>query len=183
MAISKARKEELVEQYVELLQRSEAVFLAEYTGMDVKTMNGLRDKVYEVNGTLHVTKNTLLRHALQESNMAAPEQLLKGQVTTGFALGNVSGLAKAFVDFAKENDKMKIRGGVLGNRALTPADVEALAKLPPLEQLRGQLIGMISAPARNVVSALANGVRQVVNVLDAYANKSTEEQTEAQPAA
>lgn len=178
MAISKARKDELVAQYMELLEKSSAVFLAEYTGMNVKAMNNLRDKVYEVDGAFHVTKNTLLHYALEQSGMPVPEALLTGQVATGFAMGEVPALAKALVDFAKSEEKLQLRGGVMGENTLTAKDVEALASLPSLDQLRGQILGLINAPAQNIVSAVTNGVRQVINVLDAYA-KSEDEAADA----
>lgn len=178
MAISKARKDELVAQYMELLEKSDAVFLTEYTGMNMKAMNALRDKVYEVNGAFHVTKNTLLRYALEQSDMPVPDDLLSGQVATGFAMGEIAALAKTLVDFAKSEERLKLRGGVMGANKLTAKDVEALANLPSLDQLRAQIIGLINAPAQNIVSAVTNGVRQVINVIDAYA-KSEDEASEA----
>lgn len=173
MAISRARKEELVALYGELLQKSDAIFLAEYGGMSVKTMEDLRIEVDKVNGAFHVTKNTLLRHILEEADIDVPADALRGQLATGFALAEVPTLAKTMVDFASKQENMKIRGGFLGTRYLTAADVEALAKLPSLDQLRAQLLGLISAPAQNVVGAVAGGVRQIVNVLDAYAKNES----------
>ncbi len=169
MAISKARKDELVAQYMELIERSRAIYITEYTGMNVKTMDELRNKVYEVDGEYHVTKNTLLKYALESSDMPVPEELLVGQVATGFALGEAPALAKALADFADSNDTLTLRGGVMGSNLLSAAEVEALAKLPSLEQLRAQIIGLISAPAQNIVSVVASGMRQIVNVIDAYA--------------
>lgn len=169
MAISKERKNELVAQYMDLLRRSDAIFITEYTGANVKTLEELRSKVYEAQGEYHVTKNTLLKHALKASDMPVPEKLMVGQVGTGFALGNAPALAKALVDFASTHDMIKLRGGVLGNKMLSEDDVQALAKLPSLDQLRAQLIGMINAPAQNLVGVIAGGVRQVINVIDAYA--------------
>lgn len=178
MAISKARKEELVAQYIELIERSGAIFITEYTGMNVKTMDDLRNKVYEVQGEYHVTKNTLLKYALETSNKPVPEEILAGQVATGFALGEAPALAKTLADFADSNDTLTLRGGILGDNLLSAAEVEALAKLPSLDQLRGQIIGLISAPAQNIASVVASGVRQIVNVIDAYA-KSEEDAAEA----
>lgn len=179
MAITKARKDELLAQYDELIQNSRAIFLAEYSGMNVKKMNALRDKVYEVNGALHVTKNTLFRLALEKAQKELPDDFLAGQLATGFALEEAPSLAKALVDFAKDEEKVTLRGGFLGNEFVTAEQIEALAKLPNLEQLRSQLAGLISAPARNVASVVASGVRQVVNVIDAYAKS---EEGSAEPA-
>ncbi len=87
MAINKERKDELVEQYRELLQSSSAVFLTRYGGMTVKELEALRLKINDADGRINVTKNTLLRIALEENQMPPPHELLNGQVATSFALG------------------------------------------------------------------------------------------------
>ncbi|RMG94690.1 MAG: 50S ribosomal protein L10 [Chloroflexi bacterium] len=177
MAISKARKEELVAQYTELINQSEAIILTEFSAMPVKVMEDLRGEVRKADGAFYVTKNTLLRLALEKANRPLPEDLLSGQTATGFALNEPPTLAKAIVNFAKDHEQVKIKGGLLGDKVLTAEDVEALAKLPTLDELRAQIIGLINAPAQNIVSVVANGVRQVVNVIDAYAK--SEESAEA----
>jgi large subunit ribosomal protein L10 len=177
LAISRQRKEELTAQYVELINESRAVFLTEYTGLTVKQLEALREEVRKSGGAIHVTKNTLLINALRETGRPIPEDLLVGQIATGFALTEAPSLAKTLVDYAKKEDKLTLRGGILGAELLTPAQVQSLASLPSLDELRGQIIGLISAPARNIAGTIASGVRQVVNVLDAYAKK--EEAAEA----
>jgi len=171
LAIDKKRKDELVNEYRDLLQRSSAIFLTRYGGMTVKEMEALRLKISDANGQINVTKNTLLGIALEQTDHVPPSELLNGQVATSFALGEASALAKVLVDQAKANDKLQIVGGMFGNRVLTPKEVESLATLPSLDQLRAQILGLINAPAQGIVSAVTNGVRQVVNVLDAYAKK------------
>ncbi len=179
MAITKARKEELVEQYTELIGKSRAVFMAEYKGMTVKRMELLRDEVVKADGSFHITKNTLLKIALEQNDQPVPEELLKGQIATGFAHNEVPTLAKTLVDFAKTEEHMVIKGAILSGRILSAEEVDALAKLPSLDVLRAQLIGLINTPATNLVSVVANGVRQVINVIDAYA-KSEDAPDEAE---
>jgi len=169
LAISRKRKEELVALYGDLLHKSRAVFLAEYGGMSVKTMEDLRIEVDKVDGVFHVTKNTLLRHILEEAEVDLPDDFLTGQIAAGFAMAEAPALAKTLVDFASKQESMSIKGGFLGTRFLTADDIEALAKLPSLEQLRAQILGLINTPAQNIANVVAGGVRQVVNVLDAYA--------------
>jgi large subunit ribosomal protein L10 len=136
-------------------------------------MEDLRIEVDKVDGVFHVTKNTLLQHILEEAKVNVPEDFLTGQLAAGFALAEAPTLAKTLVDFASKQENMSIKGGFLGTRFLTAADIEALAKLPSIDQLRAQLLGLISAPAQNIVGVVAGGVRQVVNVLDAYAKSDT----------
>jgi large subunit ribosomal protein L10 len=178
LAISKARKDELLEQYTTLIDKSSAVFFAEYSGMSVKAMDDLRGKVYEADGAFHVTKNTLISLALQNADREVPADLLQGQLATGFALNEVPAIAKALVDYAEKSENLSLKGGFLGNRFLTAAEIEALAKLPSIDQLRAQILGLVNAPARNVASVVASGVRQLVNVVDAY-SKSEESAAEA----
>ena len=173
----KAKREELVANYQELIEKSDALFLAEYTGMSVKSMEGLRKEVRDANGVIQVTKNTLLTLALQRANKPAPPELLTGQLATGFALDEAPTLAKKLVDFAKGEDNLSLKGGILGDELLSAEQIEALANLPTLDQLRAQIIGLINAPAQNLVSTVTNGVRQVINVIDAYA--TSEESAEA----
>lgn len=178
MAISRARKEELLTQYTSLIEESKAFILAEYKGMTVKDMETLRDEVAKVEGAFFVTKNTLLKRAIENSNMTVPDDFLLGQLATGFAMGEIPSLAKALVDYAKDQDNLTLKGGFLGDTFLTAEEIEALAKLPSLDQLRAQIIGLVSAPAQGIASAVSNGVRQLVNVFDAYA-KSEEQAAEA----
>lgn len=182
MAISKERKDELVAQYIDLINQSRAVFIAEYTGLNVKDINQLRQEVRKAEGAFHVTKNTLLRHALQETDRPVPEELLTGQVATGFALSEAPTLAKALTDFAKTKENLVIKGAILGDKILTAEQVADLAKLPSRDELRAQIIGMIGTPAQNIASIVANSVRQVVNVLDAYVKKDSEPEAEASAA-
>lgn len=179
MAISKARKEELVAQYGELIGQSKAIFMADYAGMSVKGLESLRQKVREADGAFYVTKKTLLKYALEQAEKPVPEELMEGQLAAGFALEQVPTLAKALVDFAKNEEKLTLRGGIFGNEVLSYDQVKELADMPSLPELRAQLLGLINAPAQNIVSAVTNGVRQVVNVIDAYAKSGEGEAAEA----
>lgn len=181
MAISKARKDELMASYLELLDKSQGVFLAEYTGMSVKRLEALRAELRKANGVFHITKNTLLSHALEKTGRPVPIELLTGQMAAGFALGDAPTLAKTLLEYARKEELLKLRGAIIENRILTAEQVDTLSKLPSLDVLRAQIIGLINAPAQGLVSALTNGVRQVVNVLDAYAKK--DEATAAEAAA
>lgn len=171
MAISRERKEELVDQYIELLGQSRGVFLAEYTGVTVTQLEKLRADVRDVNGAFHVTKNTLLRNALEATGNPIPEELLNGQTAAGFALGEIPSLAKALVDFTNQVEQFSLKGGIMAGQFLTVEQVKALADLPSLDELRAQIIGLINAPAQNVAGTVANGVRQLINVLNAYATQ------------
>jgi large subunit ribosomal protein L10 len=178
LAISKERKDELVTQYKGFIEQSGAIFLTGYGGMTVKDIQALRLKLREADGKFYITKNTLLKLALEESDLPAPSDLLIGQVASGFAMGEAPTLAKALVNFAKQEDNLTIKGGIVDQKVLSEKQVEALAELPSLDQVRAQIIGLVDGPARGIVSTLNGGVRQVVNVVDAFA-KSEEAEPEA----
>lgn len=174
MAISKERKEELLKEYAELIGKSEGLILVEYRGLNMKGMDPMRRKVREAAGELHVLKNTLALRALREAGRPAPAELFTQTTAVGFAFSDVPGVAKALTTLAKDSEFVKVKGALLGGQILNAKQVEALSELPPLPVLRAQLLGLLSAPASRLTGVVASGVRQVVNVVKAYADKAEE---------
>lgn len=179
MAITKKRRAELVKEYAVLLKKSEALVITTYSGLRVKGIDQLRRKVREASGEFHVVKNTLAAHALKEAGMPVPEDLLGGSSAIGFAFSDVPGVAKAISDFAKDSEFVKVKGGVMGSKILDAKQVTALATLPPLPVVRAQLLGLINTPATRLAGTVAGGVRQIVNVVKAYSEKSESDATPA----
>ena len=171
MAISRERKEELVAQYTELLNQSKAMFLVDYSGVSVAELEQLRGEVRKIDGAFHIAKNNLMRLALEESGHPIPEALLLGQTAAGFAQGELPAMAKALVDFSEEVEPFALKGGVMDQSLLSIEQIEALAELPSLDELRAKILGLVNAPAQNIASTVSNGVRQIVNVLNAYATQ------------
>jgi large subunit ribosomal protein L10 len=180
MAVTKEKKEELVADILEKVKKSQAVYVTSYQGMTMNQFNTLRSKLKASNGAYHVVKNSLAARALKEAGLAVPSELLEGPVALGFAYSDMSATAKAFLDFAKEAEKFQVKGAILGQQVLSPKDVEALSAMPPLPVVRAQLLGLISSPASRIAGVVASGVRQVVNVVKAYADR---EEKAAAPAA
>ncbi len=172
MAISKERKEDLLKIYADLIGKSEGMVLIEYRGLSMKGMDPLRRKVRDAAGELHVVKNTLALRALRDAGRPAPENLFGQTTAIGFAFSDVPGVAKALTTIAKDSEFVKVKGALLGGQVLSAKDVEALSELPPLPVLRAQLLGLLSAPASRLTGVIAGGVRQVVNVVKAYADKA-----------
>jgi large subunit ribosomal protein L10 len=174
LAISKARKEELVKTYDELIGKSTGMILIEYRGLTMKGMDPLRSKLRDASGELHVVKNTLAQRALTAAGHRVPPEMLTHSTAIGFAFSDVAGVAKALSTYAKDSEFVSIKGGLLGDRILTSADVEALAELPPLPIVHAQLLGLLATPASRLVGVVAGGVRQLVNVVKAYSEKEGE---------
>ncbi len=171
MAITKARKNELVAQYVEWVNSSRAVILSQYTGLNMKQIDELRSKAREAGGEFHVVKNTLTKIAFEQAGLEVPEAYVEGSTAIGFAFQDAPSLAKALSEFARTNDSLKIKGGYLGKRVIKSEDVKALAELPPLEVLRAQLLGTIMAPASKLARTLAEPGRSLAAVLQARVDK------------
>ena len=183
MAITKEQKAEILHTYAELIQKSEALVLIEYKGLNMKGIDPLRRKVREASGELHVVKNTLARLALEQAGHKIPADFVTKSTAIGFAFSDVPGVAKALTAAAKDSEFIKVKGALLGNQVLNAQQVQALAELPPLPVVRAQFLGLLSAPASRLTGVIASGVRQVVNVVKAYADKSDSKPEEAPAAA
>lgn len=177
MAINRARKEELVAQYVDLLDKSNGFVVVQYKGMTVPQVDALRAKIREAEGQYVVTKNTLFTKALQQKDWPVPDELLKGPTAVAFGMENLPGVAKAvleIVDDAVYAERLSVNGGVMGTDILNADQVESVSKLPTLDELRAQLAGLIVSPAQGIVNVLYSATGQVVNVLQAYIDDRSE---------
>jgi large subunit ribosomal protein L10 len=175
LAISKEQKDKLLMQYEEAVTTSRGMIITEYRGMSAPDLGRLRAAIREANGSYNVVKLTLFKLALERAGLPVPEEMFGGPVAVGFCHQDVPAVAKAFKDFSRDQELLVVKGGLMRGRVISKADVTAIADLPPIEVVRAQLIGIISGPARNLVGAVAGGVRQVVNVLNAYAEKDKQE--------
>lgn len=173
MAISRKRKQELVTQYVNWVDESQALFLTEYTGISMKQVDDLRAKVREVGGEFHIVKNTLGEVAFNSAGLELPQSFLQGSSAIVFAFRDAPETAKVLTEFARTTEFVKIKGGYLDRSPISAEEVKALAELPPLPVMRAQLLGIISAPASKLVRTLAEPARQVASVLKAYADQDS----------
>ncbi|MEW5959381.1 MAG: 50S ribosomal protein L10 [Chloroflexota bacterium] len=179
MAITRQKKEQILQEYVDLLNSSQAVIFTSYSGLKVSELQQLRTKIREAEGSFSVVKNTLARRALEEVGLPVVDEMLTGPVGISFCHQNVAGVAKAIADFSKGKEFFAVKGGLMGHKVIDEAAVKSLASLPPIEVLRAQLLGLINTPASQLVGVVAGGVRQLVNVFNAYAEKDSEAPAEA----
>lgn len=167
LAINKKRKEELVAQYVEMLQNARGVVITEYRGMTMPQLDELRNNLREKNASLTVTKNTLLKIALDEVGMAVPDDLLTGPVAAVFAYEDLPATIKTVLEYAKTNDIFVTKGGILGTTVVSEAQLGPISELPPLDTLRAELIGLTTMPLQSFLALLEEPGRQVVGVIRA----------------
>ena len=171
MAINKERKVELVEQYIDLLERSNGIVVTEYRGLTMPRFNAIREKMREIGSQYMVTKNTLLKIALSEVGFEGPIDLLNGPVAVGFAFDNLPGTVKALMDATKDNELLILKGAIAPTEVYNEAQLKILSELPTMDELRATLAGMVVQPAAQLISLLVAPQRDVVSVIAAYIDK------------
>lgn len=167
MAITKERKQELFDSYVEMLSQSQGIIFTNYRGLTVSQLETVRNRLREVNSPYRVVKNTLLELALKQTGLPVPEEMLIGPVAAGFCYTELPATAKALVNFAKELETFEVRGGLMGDKVVDVEGIKALASLPSREVLLAQVVGGFQAPISGLVTALSGILRSLLYVLQA----------------
>jgi large subunit ribosomal protein L10 len=146
--VKKEQKERVVDELAERLRSAETLLVADYRGLTMPQIDALRTRLIESGARFTVVKNTLTRRAAEAAGADALLTLLEGPSAIAFleADGDMVAAAKALADAARETRVLEIRGGVMQGRTMTAAEVESLATLPPIDILRGQVLGAIVAP-------------------------------------
>ncbi|MDQ3066481.1 MAG: 50S ribosomal protein L10 [Actinomycetota bacterium] len=167
--MDKSDKEKVVAELTERLRTSETLIVADYRGLTNAEIDGLRSKLIEHGARFSVVKNTLTRRAAEAAGADALLALLEGPSAIAFVEtgGDPVAVAKALGDAASATKILAIRGGVLEGAVMSAAEVESLAKLPPADVLRAQLVGAIISPLTTVVALLVAPMRDLVGLIDA----------------
>jgi large subunit ribosomal protein L10 len=167
--MQKEDKERVVAELTEKLRTAETLFVADYRGLTMPQIDSLRGKLIENGARLSVVKNTLTRRAAEAAGADALLALLEGPSAIAFieADGDMVAVAKALADSARETKVLEIRGGVMQGREISASDVEELAKLPPLDVLRGQVLGAIVAPLSSIAALLNAPLQNLYGLIDA----------------
>jgi large subunit ribosomal protein L10 len=165
----KADKERIVDELTERLKTTPTLFVADYRGLSVTEIDELRTKVIEHGARFTVVKNTLTKRAAEAAGADSLLAMLEGPTAIAFieADGDMVGVAKALSDTAKTTRILSIRGGILDGNPIGEADVQNLATLPPVEVLRSQVLGAITAPLTTVVGLISAPVRDLIGLIDA----------------
>ncbi len=184
--MQKSEKERVVAELTERLRTSETLIVADYRGLTNAEIEGLRSKLIEHGARFAVVKNTLTRRAAEAAGAEALLALLEGPSAIAFVEsdGDPAAVAKALRDAATSTKILAIRGGVLEGVAMSADEVESLAKLPPVDVLRAQLVGAIVSPLTTVVALIAAPLRDLVGLIDARIEQLQEQgdTSESEPA-
>jgi large subunit ribosomal protein L10 len=167
--MQKSEKEQVVAELTERLRTADTLIVADYRGLTNAQIDGLRTKMLASGARFSVVKNTLTRRAAEAAGADALLALLEGPSAIAFVEsdGDPVAVAKALADTARETKVLAVRGGILEGQAMSAEEVESLAKLPPAEVLRGQLVGAIVSPLTVFVALLAAPLRDLVGLIDA----------------
>ncbi len=178
-------KQQVVDELTARLREAETLIVADYRGLTMPEIDGLRGKLLEHGAKFSVVKNTLTRRAAEAAGAEALLTLLEGPSAIAFieADGDMVAVAKALADSAKATNVLVIRGGVMQGRTISAEDVDELAKLPPFDVLRGQVLGAIVGPLQSLLGLVSAPLQNLVGLIDARIEQLGGEGAAAQPGA
>lgn len=160
-------KQEMSDKLRAELSATSAFVLVEFAGLTVADVDSLRGKFREAGCTYHVYKNSTIRFAIQETDHAAAVPLLKGVSGLAYHPDDPGAAARVVRDYAKENDKLRIKGGVAYGKMLDGNAVIALASMPGPRELKAQFLALLNTPATQFVRVLNASAQSLLNVLNA----------------
>ena len=166
---TRSDKEQEVAALRERISRANALVLSDYRGLSVEDANDLRRKLREAtDGSIEyrVTKNTLLKLAVEGTSAAGVAPILQGPTALALAYDEPAALAKALVEYAKQNEKFEIKGGVVEGEVVDLAQIRAIAALPGKDELRSMLMATLLAPMQNLAGGLQALLGNLRNALD-----------------
>jgi large subunit ribosomal protein L10 len=167
--VLKTDKERIVEELAAELGSAETLIVADYRGLTNKQLEALRDQLLPHGARFRIVKNTLTRRAAEQAGADALLVMLEGPTAIAFieSSGDPAAVAKALAATAKETNVLTLRGGMLEGKSLTGEEVDRLATLPPLDVLRGQLVGAIVAPMTQLLALVSAPLRDLHGLIDA----------------
>jgi len=183
--VLKTDKERIVSELAQQLGAAETLIVADYRGLTNKQLEALRDRLLEHGARFRVVKNTLTRLAAAEAGAEALLVMLEGPTAIAFieSGGDPAAVAKALATTAKETNVLTLRGGLLEGKTLTGEEVDRLATLPPLDVLRGQLVGAVIAPVTQLLGLVSAPLRDLHGLVDARIEQLEERGEVVEPAA
>ena len=167
--MKKEDKERVVAELTERLRTTETLLVADYRGLTMPQIDELRSKLIEHGARLSVVKNTLTRRAAETAGSDTLLALLEGPTAIAFleSDGDPVAVAKALVDAARETRVLEVRGGLLEGRPIEASEIDALAKLPPLDALRSQVLAAVIGPVTGIVALFTAPLQDLYGLIDA----------------
>jgi large subunit ribosomal protein L10 len=182
--MQKSEKERVVAELTDRLKSAETLIVADYRGLTVTQIGELRGKLLEHGARFSVVKNSLTKRAAESAGVEPLLALLEGPTAIAFLEtgGDPVAVAKA-LDEAVRTESITLKGGLLEGAEIGADDIKQLAKLPPAEMLRAQLVGAVAGPVTAIVGLFAAPMRELVGVIDARIRQLEEQGESAEPPA
>jgi len=165
MPITKQKKQEIIKELADKLDRQKAAVFADFSGLKVKDLTDLKNKLRQKGAEFKVAKKTLMNLALKQKGIDADTKAMAGEIAMAMGYDDEVSAAKELQEFSKTNPNLKILGGLLENKLIDAAQVLSLAQLPSKLELLAQLTGSLAAPSRNFVGVLQGNLRGLVQAL------------------
>jgi large subunit ribosomal protein L10 len=165
--LNKSEKQKLVDELHQKFNESKIVILTDYKGLDVDAINGLRRKLTESNIEYRVVKNTLLARASEDTHVESIKDQFKGPTAIALSYDDPVAPAKVLCEFAKANDKLEIRAGIMAGKLLDIDAIKSLSALPSREVLLAQVLSTMNAIPTSLVRALSNVPEKLLYALQA----------------
>jgi large subunit ribosomal protein L10 len=183
--VLKTDKERIVEELAADLGAAETLIVADYRGLTNKQLEALRDQLIPHGARFRIVKNTLTRRAAEQAGAESLLVLLEGPTAIAFieSSGDPAAVAKALAQTAKETNVLTLRGGILEGKALSGEEVDRLATLPPMDVLRGQLVGAVVAPLTQLLALVSAPLGDLHGLIDARIKQLEEHGEVLEPAA
>ena len=167
----RSEKKTFVSELEKIYQDSNSVIITHYHGLTVSQITNLRKALRENGASFKIVKNTLSKIAATNVKLTHDPEAFSGPTAIAYSKDPVAA-AKGLVEFAKANDNLKVIGGIVNDKILNVGEVQQLAKLPSLDQLRGKIVGILQAPAANLARIVQAPAGSLARVIQAYSEKN-----------
>jgi len=172
----KRDKERVVAELVERLRASDTLIVADYRGLTMSEIDGVRTELLKHGARFSVVKNTLTKRAAEQADVPSLVELLEGPTAIAFVLeGDMVAVAKTLNDTARQTKVLSLKGGLLQGEPVSAEEVQKLAALPPTDVLQSQVLGAVIGPLNAIVGLFTAPLRDVVGVLDARISQLQEQ--------
>ncbi len=176
MAVTKAKKEEVLKNLEDKFSKAKSVYFADYRGLTVKNLSDLRRKLRENNVDYVVAKKTLMKISVKNVNLPEiPDYVMEGPVGAAFAYDDEISAVKTLSEFKKQAESLQILGGLVEGKYVSKEEAAQLAALPSREELLAKLVGSMKSPISGFHGVLSGVLRNFVGVVDAYREKKGSE--------